>query len=707
MGQVKKGWTIMVYMAGDNNLNTEMAYAIESIQKALFDPQLGNGNNPNLDLYVYYDGFSSQIPTLYCDFSYPDGKQVPVRFYRSSKIEDKLIRHTQDFGAENENSASIENIINFVDWCVKHDHFIDDNGAEVDYRADKKYAMIFSGHTFGFMDWGMFKDENADYYMTLSKLKWMFERITFKKQQLLQIAQNQQEEINENWSDEKLFERTFEILGKPFDLLGFDSCEMSTLEIGSQFKGLTKSIVASEGSVPNAGWNYAEILLGKIKEDPDADTLKIAVNIVEEFIKKQNNFAIADLSVDMSAWNMETLPALETAFGNFAQSLSNCFSDPNSISFQQMRRLLVQVHWHCQTYLLEQHVDLGDLCHLIAREIELLEKEIDPEKIPEIMAVREKCVELLTKLRDCVLVSGFSGSDFQFSNGISLFFPWSWASYVSAQKDYEKLSFIKYDENGNKWNQFLKKYLKDVSMRRAKTLTPKDNNGNIIIDPQINSVVFKSYEIIDEVLDEENAAADQKIKTKRPPDGNRRPPDGNRRPPDGNRRPPDGPRMFSNMNIFLSRFMKLKNFEPKWNHSGFTTTPKKVEINTMPKLGSPPKVVHNDPAILASLVIPGGTQVTVTVDDIMEQMNFLKEKAPQDFNFDSFSNILKEVSELEDRKASVEILANLSKSNLLKASEKKEADINKEIANTFTEAFNVIKNKTIKEKLMTQVDSFK
>ncbi|MDQ3087518.1 MAG: hypothetical protein M3Q78_02870 [Acidobacteriota bacterium] len=41
-----KGWTIMVYMAGDNNLSVEMVYALEQLKVV-------TQNNPNIDLYVY------------------------------------------------------------------------------------------------------------------------------------------------------------------------------------------------------------------------------------------------------------------------------------------------------------------------------------------------------------------------------------------------------------------------------------------------------------------------------------------------------------------------------------------------------------------------------------------------------------------------------------------------------------------------------
>src|SRR5512134_2909019 len=97
----EKEWTIMIYMAGDNNLAVDMAYAMEQIRGVAEE----GADSPNL--FVYYDGNSPSIPTLYCDFSVP---RKP-RYVRSYKVPNKLIPVTKK---ENENAADTRSIINFV-----------------------------------------------------------------------------------------------------------------------------------------------------------------------------------------------------------------------------------------------------------------------------------------------------------------------------------------------------------------------------------------------------------------------------------------------------------------------------------------------------------------------------------------------------------------------------------------------------------------
>jgi hypothetical protein len=50
------------------------------------------------------------------------------------------------------------------------------------------------------------------------------------------------------------------LFGQKLSILGFDSCVMGMLEVGYQFANLTETIIASEGSVPSAGWTYAKLL---------------------------------------------------------------------------------------------------------------------------------------------------------------------------------------------------------------------------------------------------------------------------------------------------------------------------------------------------------------------------------------------------------------------------------------------------------------
>ncbi len=66
----KKEWTVMVYLAGDNNLSIDMAYALNDIKGVAFDMKgLDSIGSANINLLAYYDSGATDVPTLYCDFT--------------------------------------------------------------------------------------------------------------------------------------------------------------------------------------------------------------------------------------------------------------------------------------------------------------------------------------------------------------------------------------------------------------------------------------------------------------------------------------------------------------------------------------------------------------------------------------------------------------------------------------------------------------
>src|SRR3569832_375806 len=179
----QKEWTIMIYMAGDNNLAVDMAYAMEQIKSVA----ASGADSPNL--FVYYDGNSPAIPTLYCDFSEP-GK---ARYVRSYKVPNKTYQVPKK---ENENAANPRSILNFVDWCVNKVDVENDDGEITFGRRAQKYALIFSGHSLGFQDIGLFKDETSGKSMKMSDFYDLLQGLVSSRKELQEIAQSN------NWLDE-------------------------------------------------------------------------------------------------------------------------------------------------------------------------------------------------------------------------------------------------------------------------------------------------------------------------------------------------------------------------------------------------------------------------------------------------------------------------------------------------------------------------
>lgn len=558
----QKEWTIMIYMAGDNNLAVDMAYAMEQIKGVA-----GEGAESR-NVLVYYDGNSPQIPTLYCDFSDP---QAPLQeqYVPSITVPDKLYPVPRKW---NENAADPKSVKNFVDWCVN-----------ARGRRANRYALIFSGHSLGFLDKGLFRDETAGKGMKIEDLFFLIQRLILPEASLAEDAQGR------GCEGEELEREATVLIGQHLDILGFDSCVMGMLEVGYQFQDLTHTMIVSEGSVPNAGWSYAKIL-GSLCQG-ERSTKEVAANFVKEFIRGQDKFIVGGVTVDMAAWDMDEggFNALADAFDGLAQALLDCFTDEESLIYKQMERIILKVHWKCQSYMYDQNVDLGDFCNLLQMECKSVAEELGGDETGLLEAVQECCQCVLSELEKTVLLSGFSGGGYQYSNGISVFFPWSWEGYLVSRKNYESLWFSKdrknynYEAKWKGWADFLKLYLSEVTFRKAEPPTPDAPIGSKY---RYKSGVLAVYE------SESSRQGDARhLMAKIPDSGTGKIPDsGTGKIPDsGTGKIPDSGtgKMSGDLSAFFSDLKKWKNIESKFDISGFTKRPEETEPEAASSYESP------------------------------------------------------------------------------------------------------------------------
>lgn len=468
----------MVYMAGDNNLSENMAFSLDDLCTA--NTVMRPEERKTVNLLAFFDSASATAPTQYIDFSEKDVLHHAVTdkdmyFPRPTNGKKKRI--------DPENSGSAYSILNFIHWCIKEQNRIADN-----------YIIVFSGHSFGFYGQSLLGDRGSGGYLTLRRFRWALEK------------------ANKDY------------LGKKFAIVGFDSCEMSMLEVGYELKNAAQTVVASEGNVPNYGWGYASMLREFLSHprrfieeendflaqrgvdfnlvDPDTpDFVKIAAkSFVYAFVKYQRKVAIGGRSVDISAWDLDKIEDLAAKVGELGSlllwllGLDRLLTDrkarkEEAILFRNLKAALLSSHNRCQSYMHEQAVDLRDFCEHLMFECLQLERQMEyydrPAKIvKQYRIVREKCKEVLDAAEECILLSGFSGDEFQFSRGISIYFPWTALTFMLTSPIYGNLQFVWGQRsraragrsNGHKgkdrstgpgsgWDEFLFFYLFFVTLR--------------------------------------------------------------------------------------------------------------------------------------------------------------------------------------------------------------------------------------------------
>ncbi|MCD9189219.1 MAG: clostripain-related cysteine peptidase [Pyrinomonadaceae bacterium] len=454
-----KEWTIMVYMAGDNNLSENMAFSLEGLEISSTDLRRLNQQD-QVNLLAYFDSSSLTAPTHYIDYSEAETYRHPIE--KNDRIH-KSVEAETHFTSQ-EDSASAYSILNFVHWCLKKRK-----------RTAKNYALIFSAHSFGFHGTSFLRDETSGSFMTLS---------TFRKTL---------EQINSQYLEPQ----------EKIAILGFDSCVMSMLEVGYELRDVAQTLVASEGSLPNSGWSYAPMLKEFVasfsKEQresqmpilPTAEYVKAAARgFVKAFITQYKNLAIGGRSVDIASWDLAKIDPVAENLNDLAKELNKHLylvekinagelTDRDIAVYQELKKIILQSHFEAQTYMREQCIDLKDFCQRLIIECKYME---NTENARFFKAIAEKSKDVIKAIDDCVLKCGYSGEEYQFSNGISLYFPWTYVTYYLTQDKYQRLIFNQgkdddgsYNEDvnnpkgvGKDWNKFLENYVTQVTVRKLR-----------------------------------------------------------------------------------------------------------------------------------------------------------------------------------------------------------------------------------------------
>jgi hypothetical protein len=161
--------------------------------------------------------------------------------------------------------------------------------------------------------------------------------------------------------------------------------------------------------------------------------------IVREYVEHYADYDRAvGRSADLAAIDLQKLTPVRRAFGALVGELERLDAAGHN-------RLLL-AHWYAQTYKFEQFVDLWDLCEQIKLQF------------PDSSPVCDRSGEVITALNDCRISSGVSGFAYQYSRGLSIYFPWACVS-----SGYRNLEFAR----TTNWERFLRTHV-EVTRRPSR-----------------------------------------------------------------------------------------------------------------------------------------------------------------------------------------------------------------------------------------------
>jgi len=253
------------------------------------------------------------------------------------------------------------------------------------------------------------------------------------------------------------------------DILGMDSCLMSMAEVANQVHEYVDFMVGAEGFERNTGWPYGRLLeLLMARPQPlNIAARDLAKVIVKDYTEYYENYTLGDLSTDLSAVSLAELsenliPRLRT----LASVMKKKIEEVKRPYPNPARDAILLSHWEAQSYKDEQYTDLWDFCDLLARRCAVFDEY---GKITKVL-IDAELADACLKVRDAtyqkpdegvVKLSGYCGSAFQYSRGLSVFFPWAEMKDAAGKSDldaYQKLQFA--GEAG--WHDFLTTYLEQT-----------------------------------------------------------------------------------------------------------------------------------------------------------------------------------------------------------------------------------------------------
>jgi hypothetical protein len=411
-----KKWTILVYLAGDNDLDADGAKDIAEMAKV--------GSNEDVNIIAQFDRA---------------GEAGTQRFYITQGggyPKDSI----KNLGETNTGDPKV--LLDFLKWGIKT------------YPA-KHYMAVLWNHGSGWNEDNVYEKaiEFCPEKRELSStIKRSFRERGIKKslfsttiEEILKnpaqdraiLYDDESKDFLDNMEMKKVLTEAAKLLPeKKFDILGFDACLMNTLEVAFQLKDIAKIIVGSEETEPNAGWPYDK-LLDALAEKPDLTPVDLGKVIVDSYIGSYDNGADSE-PVTLSAVNSKKMADVLAAVNKLALALKK------NVSQKDVFYILLKITYDVQQFYYPTYKDLFDFARLLNERIDVKEIKDASKAVMDILQPGDD---------DFIIASGNLTKSMSGAHGVSIYFPVR-ERYL---KYYSKLDFAK----KSKWDELVKAFQKE------------------------------------------------------------------------------------------------------------------------------------------------------------------------------------------------------------------------------------------------------
>ena len=421
-------WTVMVYMAGDNNLSDR---CIDDLREM----KMGLSGAGEVTVKVQVDRSSE---------SGNEAARYTIRGYDRATFLDTdqaLEKDKEKDAVRRVNTGSVESLVDFINWCV-------------DARPDDHYMLVLWGHA-NPLDSGPMP---AHALRRPSRRRRRFRRRAQQTRRneipFFQICPDDfTQDALTNIELREVLRRVSERIQRPIDILGLDACLMSMIEMSYEVRQYANHIVASQGLVPSTSWPYHWIL-ASIASNPVMSPRNLVHIIVEKFVAYYGEYD--DVPVQLSACDLSRCEPIRNVVALLAEQMITKLEEEDPF----LRNAILAAHFRAQAYFEENYYDLYDFCYML--------RESCGGKYPELNGA---CNEVMLEINDrkfphFVIESGFKSgteTDLGFSYGTSIYFPW-----LPPADNYADLEFAK----DSKWSEFLNIYADRIAKEAREDRAP-------------------------------------------------------------------------------------------------------------------------------------------------------------------------------------------------------------------------------------------
>ena len=272
----RAAWTLLVYSAADNNLESNQLSDIVELSN------IGYSDSVNLVIQVDRSALpraveegeeEEDVKPGFSDAPLGDNIENFVGTKRLLISGERNFTELEDLG--DVDSGHPDTLRDFIIWGVQN------------FPADR-YILVIGSH--GVAINGIAQDEDRDSIISLAQL------------------------------DGALREALVTVGLDRFDLIGFDACLMATLEVAAVVKPYADYLIASANVEPGHGWNYNSFSL--LKDHPDLDIETLGREVLSGFVEVARNTTKFP-TITLSLLDLSKVDALVQAVANYGSALQS------------------------------------------------------------------------------------------------------------------------------------------------------------------------------------------------------------------------------------------------------------------------------------------------------------------------------------------------------------------------------------------------